>query len=191
VLKRIVRLGGVTVEQLRPGFAETRLQAKVQFASLYGAVNYGYHCLVNFTLAGKKTFHFSDNLAEHLANTEINLKASRIQLPFATCPFALTIARCGAHPVLSLALSNRVTSSRPCRSPRVQRCRRAVAPRANACARAGRTRSRRELCYRPWCYPVFASRSSAQAPVVPTSSISWLLRNCRSCPVHDRFHRPR
>jgi len=90
VLERIARFGGVTVEQLRPGFAEARLQARTQFASLYGTVNHEYHSLVNFALAGKKTFHFSDNLAEHLANTEINLKAALIQLPFPTCQFTFT-----------------------------------------------------------------------------------------------------
>lgn len=90
VLEHIARFGGVTVEQLRPGFAEARLQARAQFASLYSTVNHEYHSLVNFALAGKKTFHFSDNLAEHLANTEINLKAALIQLPFPTCLFTFT-----------------------------------------------------------------------------------------------------
>ncbi len=90
VLERIARFGGVTVEQSRPGFAEARLQARAQFAGLYSTVNHEYHSLVNFALASKKTFHFSDNLAEHLANTEINLKATLIQLPFPTCLFTFT-----------------------------------------------------------------------------------------------------
>jgi len=57
---------------------------------LYSTVNHEYHSLVNFALACKKTFHFSDNLSEHLANTEINLKAALIQLPFQTCQFTFT-----------------------------------------------------------------------------------------------------
>lgn len=90
VLERMARFGGITVEQLRPMFAEARLQARAQFASLYSTVNHEYHSLVNFALAGKKTFHFGDNLSEHLANTEINLKAALIQLPFQTCLFTFT-----------------------------------------------------------------------------------------------------
>lgn len=90
LLERAARLGGMTVEQLRLGLAEAIPQLKVQFASLYSTVNYEYHALVNFALAGKKTFHFSDNLAEHLANTEINLKAALIQLPFPSCLFTFT-----------------------------------------------------------------------------------------------------
>jgi hypothetical protein len=65
-------------------------QARAQFASLYSTVNHEYHSLVNFGLADKKTFHFSDNLAEHLANTEINLRAPLIQLPFPTCLLTFT-----------------------------------------------------------------------------------------------------
>lgn len=81
---------GMSVEQLKPHFAAALPQLRAEFASLYGTVNHEYHSLVNFALAGKKTFHFSDNLAEHLANTEINLKAALIQLPFPTCMFTFT-----------------------------------------------------------------------------------------------------
>lgn len=81
---------GTSIEQLKPHLAEILPQARVQFASLYGTVNHEYHSLVNFALAGKKTFHFSDNLSEHLANTEINLKAGLVELPFPTCLFTFT-----------------------------------------------------------------------------------------------------
>ena len=90
ILERIAHFSGMTIEQLRSEFAEAYLQARAQLASLYSTINYEYHSLVNFALAGKKTFHFSDNLAEHLANTEINLKAALIQLPFPTCQFTFT-----------------------------------------------------------------------------------------------------
>lgn len=81
---------GMSIEQLKPHLAAALPQVRAEFASLYGTVNHEYHCLVNFAVAGKKTFHFSDNLAEHLANTEINLKAALIQLPFSTCMFTFT-----------------------------------------------------------------------------------------------------
>lgn len=57
------------------------------FMSLVQTVNFEYHCMVNFSLSGKKTFHFSDNLSDHLANTEVNQKAGLIELPFPTCQF--------------------------------------------------------------------------------------------------------
>lgn len=81
---------GVSVEEISPILSSAPPQTKAYFASLYGTVNNEYHSVVNFALAGKKTFHFSDNLADHLANTEINLKASLIQLPFPTCLFTFT-----------------------------------------------------------------------------------------------------
>jgi len=65
-------------------------QARASLASLYTSVMLEYPSIVNFLLAGRKTFHFSDNLTEHLAHTEINLKAGMIELPFASCLFAFT-----------------------------------------------------------------------------------------------------
>ena len=81
---------GYSIEELRPHLQETLPQMRTQYASLYGNVNQEYHSIVNFSLAGKKTFHFSDNLAEHLANTEVNLKGPLIQLPFPSCLFTFT-----------------------------------------------------------------------------------------------------
>lgn len=63
---------------------------KAHLATLLHTVNYEYHALVNFALAGKKTFHFSNNLSEHLANTEINIKTDLVELPFETCLFVFT-----------------------------------------------------------------------------------------------------
>lgn len=45
VLERMARFGGITIEQLRPMFAEARLQARAQFASLYSTVNHESHIL--------------------------------------------------------------------------------------------------------------------------------------------------
>lgn len=81
---------GLTEEEMAPHLASAPPQVKSFLMSLYATVNYEYHVLVNFALAGKKTFHFSNNLSEHLANTEINLKASLIQLPFQCCQFTFT-----------------------------------------------------------------------------------------------------
>ncbi|MCJ2163032.1 MULTISPECIES: hypothetical protein [unclassified Pseudodesulfovibrio] len=81
---------GYSIEQLRPHLHDALPQMRAEYASLYGIVNQEYHVALNFALAGKKTFHFSDNLAEHLANTEINLKGPLIQLPFPTCLFTFT-----------------------------------------------------------------------------------------------------
>jgi hypothetical protein len=61
-----------------------------EYNSVFTSMNYEYHCLVNFALAGKKAFHFADNLTEHLANTEVNLKSALIQLPFSSCMFTFT-----------------------------------------------------------------------------------------------------
>lgn len=81
---------GVGVEEMSPILSSASPGEKAFFASFYGTVNNEYHSVVNFALAGKKTFHFSNNLAEHLANTEINLKGALIQLPFQTCLFTFT-----------------------------------------------------------------------------------------------------
>lgn len=81
---------GFSVEHIRSSMHDVLPYARAEYASLYATINHEYHVAVNFHLAGKKTFHFSDNLSEHLANTEINLKCSLIQLPFATCLFSFT-----------------------------------------------------------------------------------------------------
>ena len=52
ILERIAHFSGMTIEQLRSEFAEAYLQARAQLASLYSTINYEYHSLVNFALAG-------------------------------------------------------------------------------------------------------------------------------------------
>ncbi len=81
---------GVSVKEMQPILLSAPQDVKISLTSLYRTVNIEYHHVVNFALSGKKTFHFSDNLAEHLANTEINLKAELIHLPFSTCQFTFT-----------------------------------------------------------------------------------------------------
>lgn len=92
ILEGAAKYAGISLESLKnqAGFNEAKKQVKTEFASLYLSVNNEYHSLVNFALAGKKSFYFSDNLTEHLANTEINMKANLIELPFQTCMFTYT-----------------------------------------------------------------------------------------------------
>ncbi|EHJ9985227.1 hypothetical protein KB976_004364 [Vibrio parahaemolyticus] len=58
--------------------------------SIYMMANYEYHSIVNFELSGRKTFFFNNNLVEHLANTDINVNADGIHMPFASCLFVYT-----------------------------------------------------------------------------------------------------
>jgi hypothetical protein len=49
-----------------------------------------YITILNFELFGKKTFHISDNLVEHLALTELDIEADFVRLPFESCLFVYT-----------------------------------------------------------------------------------------------------
>lgn len=53
-------------------------------------LNHEYYYCVNFLLAGKKTFFFSDVISQNLVHTEINLPATEIQLPFFACQLIFT-----------------------------------------------------------------------------------------------------
>lgn len=53
-------------------------------------LNHEYHSCINFLLAGKKTFFFSDVVSQNLVHTEINLPATEIQLPFFACQLVFT-----------------------------------------------------------------------------------------------------
>ena len=90
ILLNASRQTGMSIDQLRPYLRDSRNNMGVPSAQFYSTINYEYHCLVNFALSGKKTFYFSDNLADHLVNTEINLKANFIKLPFESCMFVFT-----------------------------------------------------------------------------------------------------
>lgn len=63
---------------------------KAEVSALYMTANMEYHCMLNFALSGKRTFTFSDNLSDHLANTALNVKADMIRLPFPSCQFQFT-----------------------------------------------------------------------------------------------------
>lgn len=80
---------GLSVESVREE-ANQSPQLNAHMASLLNNVNLEYHCFLNFSLFGKKVFHVTDNLSEHLANTEINLKSNLVQLPFPACMFVFT-----------------------------------------------------------------------------------------------------
>jgi hypothetical protein len=90
ILDSGVQQTGLSPEQVKQQIAVVLPQAQSYLSNFHNTVNIEYHCIVNFALAGKKTFHFSDNLSEHLLNTEINLKAGLIELPFPTCLFTFT-----------------------------------------------------------------------------------------------------
>ena len=49
-----------------------------------------FFSVLNFELFGKKTFFFRDNLIDNLLNTEINLPAKEIHLPFDSCQLVFT-----------------------------------------------------------------------------------------------------
>lgn len=90
LLNQLAKSTGIPYEILYTNLESVQLSAQAHFVSLYKTINHEYHTLINFILSGKKTFHLHDNLVEHLANTEINLRAEMIQLPFSTCLFTST-----------------------------------------------------------------------------------------------------
>jgi hypothetical protein len=53
-------------------------------------VNLEFSSVLNFALNGKRTFFFGENLSDHLANTELNVSADIIRLPFESCMFVFT-----------------------------------------------------------------------------------------------------
>lgn len=81
---------GLSVEQIIEMLPDMPHDVKNSIAALFNTVCQEYHSVVNFALSGKKTFYFHDNLVEHLANTEINLKSGLIELPFPTCLFIIS-----------------------------------------------------------------------------------------------------
>lgn len=48
---------------------------------------YEYASMLNIKAFGRKTFHFSENLVERLANTELNVAAEMVVPPFRACLF--------------------------------------------------------------------------------------------------------
>lgn len=86
----VSRMTGLTVGQLGEELPTLPYDVKVTIGALFYTICQEYHCIVNFALGGKKTFYFHDNLVDHLANTEINVKTGLIELPFPTCLFTFT-----------------------------------------------------------------------------------------------------
>lgn len=58
--------------------------------SFMASYNYAYHSVLNFELAGRKTFFVRDGLAERLLATEIASDSELIRLPFKACQFVFT-----------------------------------------------------------------------------------------------------
>lgn len=90
LVQRMAETTGYSVEVIQRHLPDVLAAARSQAASLYMTMNMEYHCLLNFALSGKRVFTFSDNLSEHLANTELNVKADMIRLPFPSCMFHFT-----------------------------------------------------------------------------------------------------
>lgn len=53
------------------------------------ALNHDYHSLLNFELAGRKTFSFSENLTDHLLATELDVDSELVRPPFDASLFVL------------------------------------------------------------------------------------------------------
>lgn len=68
----------------------TEIRSVPEFKSFLFSLNQDYHTLLNFELAGRKTFYFSDNLTDHLLATGLNIDADLVRLPFDTCMFVFT-----------------------------------------------------------------------------------------------------
>ncbi|WP_031485769.1 hypothetical protein [Maridesulfovibrio frigidus] len=90
VLIKVVKDTGVSFEHALEVAPQILPELRSAPQGLYQKMNLDYHAVLNFALSGKKTFHFSNNLSDHLANTEVNIKSSFFQLPFASCLFSFT-----------------------------------------------------------------------------------------------------
>ncbi|MCP1674512.1 hypothetical protein J2T57_001614 [Natronocella acetinitrilica] len=89
VLENAATQQGVDKETLRPHIEMARKHDPMLGQMLLSA-NYEYHAYLNFALSGKKTFYVSDNLSEHLANTEVNMRAELIQVPYPSFQMVFT-----------------------------------------------------------------------------------------------------
>lgn len=87
---RFARQYGIPLSNADSFFESAIRQNPQPMINMLSAVNYEYHALLNFTLFDKKVFYFGDNAADQLANTEINLRADMINLPFPSCMFTFT-----------------------------------------------------------------------------------------------------
>lgn len=90
VCQKMADESGMPVEMIKSHIQQFPEALKAQLMTLYATINYEFHSVLNFELSGKKTFYFNDNLSDHLANTDINMKADDIEMPFASCQFVYT-----------------------------------------------------------------------------------------------------
>ena len=63
---------------------------QVELSRVVDTLTFEYYAVVNFGLAGKKAFSFSNHLTDHLGHTELTVNASLIQLPFTSCLFVFS-----------------------------------------------------------------------------------------------------
>jgi len=73
---------GVPVEYVAP-----QIKGSQEFSLLMHGLNQDYHNLLNFELAGKKTFFFHENITDHLIATELSIDADLVRTPFDTSLF--------------------------------------------------------------------------------------------------------
>lgn len=90
VLLQVAKEAGISFEHALEVAPQILPALRSEPQALYQKMNLDYHAILNFALSGKKTFYFSNNLSEHLANTEVNIKSSFLQLPFTSCLFIFT-----------------------------------------------------------------------------------------------------
>lgn len=88
--ERFARQNGIPLSNADSFFEMAIRQNPQPMITLLSAINYEYHALLNFCIFDKKVFYFADDATDKLANTEINLKADMINLPFPSCLFAFT-----------------------------------------------------------------------------------------------------
>ncbi len=77
--------------------------------SFMAAYNFAYHSVLNFELAGRKTFFFRDGLSDRLLATEIASDSAYVRLPFKTCQFVFT----APSVIQALGMMSAAESGRP------------------------------------------------------------------------------
>lgn len=89
LLQELAKLRHCTIDQVKYSLA-TSEHDKRNLNAYITTIEFDYHCFLNFSLAGKKVFYFQDGLVQQLANSEMNVPASMLQLPYPTSMFVFT-----------------------------------------------------------------------------------------------------
>lgn len=89
-LQSMAKESGFDIDEIRAQRPLIERVHALRIAVTKQTIQYEYPLLINYNISGEKTFYFGDNLAEHLAHTEVNLKSALIELPFPSCMFVYT-----------------------------------------------------------------------------------------------------